>query len=424
MKSEVLEGLKIVNRMPVPPEAALSGIRFHGVEYDIPITDQVFSKHILISGGIGSGKTTCFKDVLGQVIRKLGPKDCVVVFDPKGEFKKEFYRPGKDEILSNDSSATVRWNVFREAEVDGPKKLEQNLHELVHELYDEKIRRSNAPFFPTAGRDVLYGIMTYIENRVDREGRNNSELYHYLNEAQNEDIINSFMEISDLSGLIDYISGSSEQSQGVYSELRTVTNEILLGNFREKGDFSIREFVRRKGGRVLYIEYDLAVGSTMAPIYKTLMDLAIKETLSRDRSDGNVYFFIDEFSLLPHLMHIADGVNFGRSLGARFVVAIQNCDQVSVAYGQENAASILSAFSTLVSFRVTDRRTLEFVKEHYGTARKLLTFPGRDYTKGPSEHPVTGNAVEDWDILRLPVGTALLSVSDYGPDPVLFRFKG
>ncbi len=424
MKPEVLEGLKILNRMEIPREASAAKVFFHGKDYDIPITDTVFSKHILINGAIGSGKTTCFKDLLGQVIRLMGPEDVAVVFDPKGEFKDAFYRPGRDGILSNDRSATVRWNAFREVEIDGPDKLEQNIHELVHELYDEKIRRSNAPFFPTAGRDVLYGIMTYIEQKVDRAGRNNEELYHYLNEAQNEDILNSFLEISDLSGLIDYISGSTEQSQGVYSELRTVTNELLLGNFREKGEFSVRDFIRKKGGRVLYIEYDLSVGSTMAPIYKTLMDLAIKETLSRGRSSGNVYYFIDEWALLPHLCHISDGVNFGRSLGARFVAAIQNCDQVIASYGPENAASILSAFSTLVTFRVTDRRTLEFARDHYGTARKQLTFAGRDYTKGPAQQVMAGYAVEDWDILSLPVGTAIVSVADYGPEPVKFRFRG
>ena len=424
MASEVMEGLKIENRMTFPPEAAGAKIRLHGRDYDIPVTDTVFSKHILINGAIGFGKTTCLRDILGQVISGMGEKDVAVVFDTKGEFKEEFYRPGKDAVISNDYSATVRWNAFREVEIDGPEKLEQNLHELVHELYDEKIRRSNAPFFPTAGRDVLYGIMTYIEQRVEKAGRNNAELYHFLNEAQNADIINSFNEILDLNGLIDYISGSTEQSQGVYSELRAVTNEILLGNFREKGEFSIRDFVRKKGGRVLYIEYDLSVGATMAPIYKTLLDLAIKETLSRGRSDGNVYFFIDEFALLPHLCHITDGVNFGRSLGARFVVAIQNCDQVVAAYGQENAASILSAFNTLITFRVTDRRTMEFVREHYGSARKILTYAGRDYTKGPHEQPYLGSAVEDWDILSLPVGTAIVSVADYGPNPVKFRFRG
>jgi len=30
-----------------------------------------------------------------------------------------------------------------------------------------------------------------------------------------------------------------------------------------------------------------------------------------------VYFIFDEFALLPQLSHIADGINFGRSLGLK-----------------------------------------------------------------------------------------------------------
>nr|WP_295305976.1 hypothetical protein [uncultured Blautia sp.] len=73
-----------------------------------------------------------------------------------------------------------------------------------------------------------------------------------------EDVINSFSEMDDLRGLLDYIyseTGTIEQSQGVYSELRAVANELLIGNFKKTGDFSIRSFVRNKGGRILFVEY-------------------------------------------------------------------------------------------------------------------------------------------------------------------------
>jgi len=45
------------------------------------------------------------------------------------------------------------------------------------------------------------------------------------------------------------------------------------------------------------------------------------------------YFVLDEFALLPRLSHIADGINFGRELGLRFLVATQNVNQVLVVRG-------------------------------------------------------------------------------------------
>ena len=84
----------------------------------------------------------------------------------------------------------------------------------------------------------------------------------------------------------------------------------------------------RPTAKVIFVEYDLGIGGMLTPIYKLLMDLAIKEALCRKSNEGNVYFMIDEFRLLPHLEHVDDGVNFGRSLGAKFFLGVQNIEQV------------------------------------------------------------------------------------------------
>lgn len=420
------QGMSIQEKLSIPSEATRAKISLLGTEYDIPLTEEVLSKHILFSGAIGSGKTTAMNGLLDTIIRTMNTDDVMIVFDSKGDFRKRFYRPGRDAIISCTGETTVKWNMFREIEVDGPEKIESNLSELVNSLFDEKIKRSNAPFFPMAAKDILFGIMMYIYRKTEKVERHNRELYAYLRDATLEDVVDSFDVMDDLRGLIDYLSGPtgmSEQSQGVYSELRLLSREVLKENFREKGDFSIREFVRRKGGRILFVEYDLGIGSVVTPVYKTLYDLAIKEALCRSRSEGNVYFVIDEFSLLPHLYHIADGVNFGRSMGAKFIVSIQNCQQVMEAYGQYNALSILSAFGTMISFKNSDKSTIEFIQEHYGTARMALSYDTRDSREGSKDTYITGKAVEDYDVLFLKKGEALVSVPDYSPYPARFVFR-
>ena len=268
--------------------------------------------------------------------------------------------------------------------------------------------------------------MSYIIFKNDPKDLDNAELYSYLRDANINDVVDALMSVGDLRGIIDYIyngGDGSEQTQGVYSELRNVANELFIGNFRKSGDFSVREFVRNKGGRILFVEYDLSIGKVLTPIYKVLIDLAIKEALSRNKSEGNVYFVIDEFNLLPNLYHIDNGVNFGRSLGAKFIVAMQNVNQIVGGYGYEKAHSILSAFGTSVSFRVTDKETKEFIQNHYGINRKRLVFKGTSYSAGNKEQIICSNVVEDWDILGLKCGEAIVSISDYDPSPIKFKFK-
>lgn len=421
------QGMQIVSRMRIPSGAAAARARFLGETYDIPMTETALSKHVLFTGSIGSGKTTAMYGLLESVTAGMGRDDVMIVFDAKGDFRGRFYRPGRDCIISCTGEANVTWNLFREVEMDGPDRLDLNVMELVNSFFAEKIERSNAPFFPMAAKDILYGIIMYILRTCRPEDRTNEELYLYLQEASLDDVITCFEGMDDLRGLLDYISGGSgevsDQTQGVYSELRTVVNELLIGSFRKAGNFSIRDFIRKKGGRILFVEYDLGIGSVLTPIYKAIFDLAIKETLCRTKSAGNVYFIIDEFSLLPNLYHISDGVNFGRSLGAKFIVAMQNCQQIIKAYGRENAYSILSAFGTLVSFRTSDRSTIEFIQDHFGTARTRLSYEGRDYRSGSRDTLVTGRVVEDYDILGLGIGEAIVCVSDYDPSPVRYKFK-
>ena len=423
-KSELLEGLEVKDTISTEGITGYASLIGDGCE--IPLSESVLSKHVLYTGTIGTGKTTAMFQLLRQLIDKMNEDDVMIVFDTKGDFAKEFYRPGKDVIISSDDKATAYWNIFKEVLINGEEHTEENLLEIVNSLFEDKIQKSNAPFFPQAAKEVLYGIMYYIIAQNEREDIHNAELYAYLRDASINDVVDAFMSMGDLRGIIDYIyndGDASEQTQGVYSELRNVTNELFVGNFRRKGDFSVREFVMEKKGRILFIEYDLSIGKVLTPIYKALFDLAIKESLSRSKSEGNVFFIIDEFKLLPNLYHIDNGVNFGRSLGAKFVVAMQNVQQIIEAYGKEKAYSILSAFGTSIAFRVTDKASIEFVQNLYGKSRKRISYKGLSYSAGTKEEVVYSEVVGDWDILGLKTGEAIVSVADYDAAPIKFKFK-
>ena len=86
--------------------------------------------------------------------------------------------------------------------------------------------------------------------------------------------------------------------------MQNITRQIFVGSFAKQGAFSIRNFIRNKGARTLFVEYDLSIGSTLTPVYRLLFDLALKEAIGRTKSEGNVYFVFDEFKLLPNLRHI------------------------------------------------------------------------------------------------------------------------
>ena len=221
--------------------------------------------------------------------------------------------------------------------------------------------------------------------------------------------------------MTSYISlDDSPQTQGVLAELQQVTRDIFVGTFAEASTLGLRMMLRTKACRRIFIEYDLAIGKTLSPVYSLLYDLAIKESLSRERSAGNVYFITDEFRLLPYLEHIDDAVNFGRSLGVKFIVGIQNVEQIYDNYGEERARSIMSGFSTLMAFRVNDAKSREYIKDFFGKNIKLERYMPTVATKGLIEEKREAYVVEDWDISRLEIGEAIIGFP--GEAPFKFRF--
>ena len=391
---------------------------------EIPITEELLSKHILLIGGIGSGKTNTFNMLTENLRERMTEDDVMVIFDTKGDFYREFNRPG-DIVISNDSRARGEhgpdyWNIFREVAIDD--RQEENVLEIAKTLFLEKMERTSQPFFPTAAKDLFCALMLELLRSDKRSDmRNNASLRRLFDTFSVPAMKKILRHHPDLQAMVSYIDDpGSGQTLGVVAELQQLVREIFIGNFAKKGGLSIRELIRGKGGKVIFVEYDLSIGATLAPIYRLLIDLAIKQALCRDEEEkGNVYFLLDEFRLLPHLNHVDNGVNFGRSLGAKFIVGVQNVDQVADAYGEQKAASLLSGFSTTIAFRVNDKHSREHVRGLYGENLKQ-PFSSSSLTKGLAEQPRQAGVVEDSDITALRPGDAIVGIMDCEPFTIHF----
>ena len=125
--------------------------------------------------------------------------------------------------------------------------------------------------------------------------------------------------------------------------------------------------------------------------------------------------------MLPQLDHIDDGINFGRSLGAKFFVGIQNINQVIAAYGEDVGRSMLSGFGTTFALRINDGVSRDFIKNLAGKNIKKQTFMSSVQTQGISEQLREANVIEDSDINNLRIGECI--VSTIKGEPFVFRFN-
>jgi type IV secretory pathway TraG/TraD family ATPase VirD4 len=422
----------ILEGMTIGPPPAVAGSSYdenkrmsvmHGRGGAIRFNDDALSKHLLFLGGIGTGKTNAMMQLVRSLRDNARRDDVFVIFDTKGDFCREFYQDG-DAVISSDPGADrggVVWNLFLDLPGDDASARGDQIYEIAATVFSEGQEQAGEnSFFAAAACDIFAAVVEIMMR--EGGGHSNADLRERL-EQDSGDLLELIQDHPDLAGTARYLQGERTPDQ-ILAFLQQTLNSSFSGAFRlPDGTFSVRDFVRGKSGRALFIEYDIAVGSRLLPIYRVLMDMAIKEALSlgrRSGSAGNVYFVMDEFALLPQLSHISDGINFGRSLGLKFLVATQNVNQVLHAYGAQEGGSMLSGFGTVFAFRLMDNTSRDLVRQRFGGNRKQITTYAAVRSEGVQQVVVDGNVIEDWHVSGLGIGECVVSLPD-GP-PFFFAF--
>ena len=446
LKGTVLEKNPLA---PVAPEEFTVPGEFRGAGQALSLSKELLSRHMLFIGGTGSGKTNALNFFLQDIKSKMTDNDVMIVFDTKGDFENKFFDKSKDVVMGNSPryrERSERWNIYEDVLADGWNEEDYliNLNEISASLF-KKYESDSQPFFALAARGVFSAVLLnfirrkkwLIDGKIPQDGVdkataffeknfNNAGIANTFNNAKIQDFHDIAEAFSDLTKIKSYLGdGNNNQGLGVLAEVHVMLQDIFLGVFAKKGGFSMRNFIREKGARTLFLEYDMAIGETLSPLYSLLMDLAIKEALGRSEEEGekgSVYVVLDELKLLPQIGHLDNAVNFGRSMGIKIIAGLQSITQVYDIYGEggshHKGDAILSGFGSVVAFRPNDSVTREYVQNRFG--KNMLN---EEFDCG---HEVIyerrqGFTVEDWDLNKLKIGQAVVALGE--SPPFLYNFK-
>ena len=68
--------------------------------YSLAFSQELLSKHCLLLGCTGSGKTNFIYHLISQIKPKLSKDDVMIIFDTKGDYLKKFHADS-DAVISN-----------------------------------------------------------------------------------------------------------------------------------------------------------------------------------------------------------------------------------------------------------------------------------------------------------------------------------
>lgn len=219
---EVIYGNLLEKNVP-PPDTLKSVVRiqgeFRGQKSAFGISEEVLSKHILLVGGTGSGKTNLFYHIVKQLKSKMTADDVMLIFDSKGDFHKKFYSKG-DILIGNSAQyrkQSDKWNIYEEIIADGKDyvSVSQNTQEICKSLFAELVEKNSSnPFFPIAARDLMASIIiALVRNGVVP---NNRDIKEYIDSSSADDLRELLGQHRELASVASYIgSKSGSQAQGV-----------------------------------------------------------------------------------------------------------------------------------------------------------------------------------------------------------------
>lgn len=331
-------------RRVVPP-AHRGGLTLGGV----PLAVAKETRHYLIGGRTGGGKTQAIQELL----RPLRASDeAAMLADPGGGYLSRFYREG-DLVLNLFDQRSVAWSPF--AEIEQPYDCER----LAKAAIPDAASPVNQEWHFYA-QSLLSAILKAMVAANQRSVR----------------ILLQLVSVAPAEELSQWLAGSptailtASGNAKMLSNTRAIIATYLSGwqYLKDTGAFSIRRWVRADGARPwLYLTYLDDQKALLRHLIAAWLDIAVVEALSlTEDHDRRLWFVLDELDSLGKVATLKDGLTNLRKRGGGVIAGLQTIAQLRTTYGRDEAQTLLSSMLNKLVLGVGDGETANYFQTEIG----------------------------------------------------------
>jgi len=339
-------------------------------EIKMPVLEE--TRHVLVLGSSGTGKTVLLSDLLDELLRR---GERIVVHDFKGDFVQRFFNPDRDYLYNPFDERSIGWSIFEAME------LETDLESVAMTL----IPRTNQkePFFEDAARALLVAIF----HQLFAEG---NRTYARLKEVLALDRL----------GLLKLLSNSSSEKaraakaylsdKGVTasSVLSTLANHTaFFSHLQDQPTFGLEDWLRKERG-VLFLANHQKTKEALRPMLTLFLDCLAKKLLAQPdqhpKQPNKTFFLLDELGRMGRLDAIEDLLTQSRSKGGVIIASIQDLAQITALYGPEAKTTFLNNCGTKVCFSLSSDQEAKTLSEVFG--EQEVERRQKSYSYGVQEH--------------------------------------
>ena len=326
----------------------------------VPLIKDAETKHMLICGTTGSGKTNCLHELLPQ-IRKQGQR--AVIVDLTGDFVAKYYREGQDILLNPFDGRSKGWSPWDEC------WQEYHYDDLAAAIIPSS---SYDPFWYTAARVLFAEGMKQFKETPSLKKLLKFLLTMPLSTA--ERILSETRAATLL---------SKENDKTAASIRSTLSNAIRSFEYvnDQENVFSLRLWVREAEASESWVFLSSAPDQreTLKPLLNAWLSTALSSLLSLHQADRRLWFIIDELHAIDMVPVLPQALAEARKYGGCFVLGTQDFNQLDKVYGASLTNSMLGLLNTKIIFRSPDDQTARRLSATFGEQEQSQIVEGLSF---------------------------------------------
>jgi hypothetical protein len=316
------------------------------------------TRHFLILGSVGGGKTQTMLNLIGEAIAR---GDGLLVLDTKGDMMAGLPGlPGPMLVAPHDRRSLV-WDIAADCSV------KQDARELAARF----IPPSSDPMWSQAAQEIFVACIVHLQ--VTKR--------HTWGWADLEEAVRA-----DHETLTGYAENHNPTALRILNQPDSKTTHSIMTTFQthmrivsvlaeawpdlSAGRFSIRGWLHNPAAyRPLILQHDpgyselsrIWIGSMLGLLASAVGSPSLTESRSR-----RVWLFLDEFPQLPPIKQFPTFLELGRSKGIAVVIGAQDTAQIRAVYGADQAKSWFGMTGTKIMTRINTSEAAEDVSRMIG----------------------------------------------------------
>lgn len=336
------------------------GIHLHP---EVTISQERETKHLLVMGASGSGKTHIIWHVLKEAIRR---KDRIVIFDSKGDFTSEL---SSMCLLAPWDPRSLAWDIARDCV--GPLDAQALAARLIPDSDKD-------PIWPNASRAVLVALIIHLQTNKPGEWTfpDLRTLLHLpiedlrlIAQQHNPEALRSLEE-------------GSKTTQSILINLMAFMEPVVdmarAWSNPDQRRFSMKDWIEgnSKLPRTVVMQGSQRFDRTAAALVNSLLSVMAATIASPslpDDKNRRIWLVLDEFAQLGQLRDFGPLIRMGRSKGLRIVIGAQDIAELRAIYGTHKTDAWTSSLTTSIYTRLEGGATAEWVSRRIGEQETLVT---------------------------------------------------